>query len=427
MKKATKKLFCPNCRSYFTCDASNSSQLCKELYQQKRHRTEIMSTDRAEKQPKLPDKSERLKTLIDYHVPTKALSSSSADEHIETFEVAASDNGCNSRLGMNQDETVDLESDVEESSDWFMGNEDAYLNIEEVVDYEELITNLSLLDENGVPIDIGHLRDCGSDGSAMENDDKEEIDYEEEHFDEFGNVANHRKLKKADCIPNAIKKKQDLILLFFFDNMPAKFNRVLGEEVDVDTAIQCLDLMVGMHMSEAEADNFLAFMDRIISSKTLKPFAMPIRSKTLYRAFLGKTELFFPLEIAELKVLPTIFEADGKKDLKPLCKPFIKLEDALATLLLKLDPSDITHESKPLYERVNGRNQRVYEGFCSGDYPISIQEKMLKLSKEKLNGKPILILYVSTFIDGALMNSGHTRSATPILLIIRMHTLIEFF
>jgi len=152
-----------------------------------------------------------------------------------------------------------------------MGNEDAYLNIEEVVDYEELITNLSLLDENGVPIDIGHLRDCGSEGSAMENDDKEEIDYEEEHFDEFGNVANHRKLKKADCIPNAIKKKQDLILLFFFDNMPAKFNRVLGEEVDVDSAIQCLDLMVGMHMSEAEADNFLAFMDRIISSKTLKP------------------------------------------------------------------------------------------------------------------------------------------------------------
>jgi hypothetical protein len=62
-------------------------------------------------------------------VPTKAQSSSSADEHIETFEVAASDNGCNSRLGMKQGETVDLESDVEESSDWFMGNEDAFLNI----------------------------------------------------------------------------------------------------------------------------------------------------------------------------------------------------------------------------------------------------------------------------------------------------------
>jgi hypothetical protein len=198
-----------------------------------------MSTDRAEKQPKLPDKSERLKTLIDHHVPTKTQSSSSADEHMETFEVAASGNGCNPRLGMKQDETVDLESDFEESGDWFMGNEDAFLNIEEVVDYEELITNLSLLDENGVPIDIGHLRDCGSEGSAMENDDIEEIDFEEEQFDELGNVANHRKLKKADCIPNAIKKKQDLILLFFFDNMPAKFNRVLGEEVDVDSPNRC--------------------------------------------------------------------------------------------------------------------------------------------------------------------------------------------
>jgi hypothetical protein len=58
----------------------------------------------------------------------------------------------------------------------------------------------------------------------MDHDDKEEIDFEEEQFDELGNVANDRKLKKVDCIPNAIKKKQDLILLFFFDNMPAKFN-----------------------------------------------------------------------------------------------------------------------------------------------------------------------------------------------------------
>ena len=127
----------------------------------------------------------------------------------------------------------------------------------------------------------------------MDHNDKEEIDFEEEQFDELGNVANDRKLKKADCIPNAIKKKQDLILLFFFDNMPAKFNRVLGEEVDVDSAIQCLDLMVGMHISEAEADNFLAFTDRIVSSKTLKPFAMPIRSKTLYRTFLGKHRVVF--------------------------------------------------------------------------------------------------------------------------------------
>lgn len=41
-----------------------------------------------------------------------------------------------------QDETVDIESDVEDSGDWFMGNEDASLNNEEVVDYEDLIAKL---------------------------------------------------------------------------------------------------------------------------------------------------------------------------------------------------------------------------------------------------------------------------------------------
>lgn len=90
-----------------------------------------MSTDRAEKQPKLPDESEQSKTLRDHHVPTKAQSSSSADEYMETFE-----------RSIKQDETVDIESDVEESGDWFMGNEDASLNNEEVVDYEDLIAKL---------------------------------------------------------------------------------------------------------------------------------------------------------------------------------------------------------------------------------------------------------------------------------------------
>jgi hypothetical protein len=78
--------------------------------------------------------------------------------------------------------------------------------------------------------------------------------------------------------------------------MPAKFNRVLGEQVDVDAAIQFLDHMVEMHMSESEGDDFLALMDRIVSSQTGKVFPMPIRSKTLKLAFLGKADHFFPLE-----------------------------------------------------------------------------------------------------------------------------------
>ena len=43
--------------------------------------------------------------------------------------------------------------------------------------------------------------------------------------------------------------------------MPAKFNRVLREEVDADIAIQCLNNMVELYMSETEGDDFLALSD----------------------------------------------------------------------------------------------------------------------------------------------------------------------
>ena len=86
---------------------------------------------------------------------------------------------------------------------------------------------------------------------------------------------------ECECTHNVIKQNQDLIRLFFFDNMHAKFNRVLGVEVDVEDALQCLNQMVEMHMSEAEGDDFLAFMDRIITKRTGEIFVLPIRSKTI--------------------------------------------------------------------------------------------------------------------------------------------------
>jgi len=139
------------------------------------------------------------------------------------------------------------------------------------------------------------------------------------------------KLEKHACSSNEIKLKQDLILLFYFDNMPAKFNRVLGEEVDADIAIQCLNHMIELHMSETEGDDFCALMDRIVTKSTGKFFPMPIRSKTLTRDFLGKTDVFFPLAISKISILPQIFGTGEKADLLPLCKPFIKLEDALSS------------------------------------------------------------------------------------------------
>ena len=73
------------------------------------------------------------------------------------------------------------------------------------------------------------------------------------------------KLTKSeyDCSTNEIKLKQELTKHFFYNNMPAKFNRVCGEDVNIEIAIQCLCLnhMVELHMSESEADEFLLSFD----------------------------------------------------------------------------------------------------------------------------------------------------------------------
>jgi hypothetical protein len=167
-------------------------------------------------------------------------------------------------------------------------------------------------------------------------------------------------------------------------------------------------------MSETEGDDFLALMDRIVSKQTGKVFPMPMRSKTLNRAFLGKTDSFFPLEISKISILPQIFMDGERADLPPLCKPFIKLEDALSTLLLKINPCELTKDSMPEFEEVNGVWQRVYNGFCSGDYPIDVKKQL----NRKFVGILPLFIFVSVFIDSALMNSGHTRSATPIVLTV---------
>jgi len=123
-------------------------------------------------------------------------------------------------------------------------------------------------------------------------------------------------MSERDCTSNVIKQNQDLIKLFYFDNMPAKFNRVLGVEVDVEDALQCLNQMVEMHMSEAEGDVFLAFKDRIITKRTGEVFAMPIRSKTLRLAFLGKADSFFLVQQASVfadfaSIIERVYERVG--------------------------------------------------------------------------------------------------------------------
>jgi hypothetical protein len=179
MSKVTKEIFCPICKTTFTSDVrsslsvalrnhSNRSIICKELIQQKRLRNENLSSDRAEKQPKLRDELEQFKTSRDPSLSSNAHIPFSAVEFLASFEEVPMDVPGISLPGIIYDEIVDNESDDEESPDWFMGNDNASLDNDEVVDYVDLISNLSLLDENGMPIDIGHLRDCGSDMARVQ-------------------------------------------------------------------------------------------------------------------------------------------------------------------------------------------------------------------------------------------------------------------
>jgi hypothetical protein len=280
------------------------------------------------------------------------------------------------------------------------------VEVEDIVDFEVL----SDLVEKGIGIIIG---------TTVVDDDPEEM--EQEFFDEDvivgASVVKGSRLTKSEfeCSTNEIKLKQELTKHLFYDNMPAKFNRVCGEDVNLEIAIQCLNHMVELHMSESEADDFLALMDRVVSSQTGKFFPMPIRSKTLSRAFLGKADKFFPLEESFVKILPDLFD---EGEITPMCKPMIKLEDAFSMLFLKINPDDLSKDSTPIFEEVNGEEQRLYGGFCSGDYSIEIQKQIYESCEEDENGRRPLVVYVSTWIDSGLMNSTHTRSTTPIVLTV---------
>ena len=87
-------------------------------------------------------------------------------------------------------------------------------------------------------------------------------------------------------------------------------------------------------------------------------------------------------------------------------------------LLLKIQPNDLVKHMHPTYttnERL-GREERVYSEFSSGEYPILIQKEVHDRYLSDFEGRKPLIIYLSLFIDGALMNSTGTRSAIPIII-----------
>jgi len=362
MSKEQKLITCPYCQTIFQCDKStetnkaikahyNKSRSCKE----KRKRPQDQSISNALKQQKCQNDIGKLEILrqqlsnattavmpnyweADDEMAIAFDNNNNVDDDDEDLEpksrVPFADGQSMQSLDNNIDEEDFEEADPDET-DFGLAN-DGEIDFEDVAFEQNVVFRIDN-EETSQKIGENFDDDSSHDNVKM----KEEVD-----------VQVGSRMLERECAVNDIRTKQQLIRLFYFDNMPAKFNRVLGEEVDVDAAIQFLDHMVNMHMSEAEGDEFLALMDRIVSSQTGKLFPMPIRAKTLKLAFLGKADHFFPLEETTIQILPQLFEKSEKSKARipPLKKTSILLENALSFLLLKIVPSNLTMESMASHE-----------------------------------------------------------------------------
>jgi hypothetical protein len=100
---------------------------------------------------------------------------------------------------------------------------------------------------------------------------------------------------------------------------------------------------------------------------------------------------------------------------------YIPPEVAIAILLLKMSPHDIVHDMKAEYWRGlnkegNETVERIYTDWCSSKYACEAQ----RLIREGQDSQwSPLILYASIFVDGGVMNSSQSRSATPVSIAIQ--------
>jgi len=234
-------------------------------------------------------------------------------------------------------------------------------------------------------------------------------------------------LLKHECQSNEIKKRQDLLVYFFYDNFPAKFNRIGGREANVELAMKCLDYVVHQHLTDAEGDKLLELVrEVVVKSNQDSVCPIPMRMKTLRRAFLSKADNFFALKYEKIALLHEYFGNTGmetgrkkkKITIPPKRKAYRTLEDALALLLLKMNPEEMLKEMEPAYTTVNGIKERLYSDFSTGDYPIEIQKEVHSRYLVDFKGKKPLVIFLSIFIDGALLNSTKSRSAIPIVVTV---------
>ena len=95
-------------------------------------------------------------------------------------------------------------------------------------------------------------------------------------------------------------------------NFPAKLNRIGGREANVELAMMCLDYVLKTNLTDAEGDKLLELVREVVfncNQDSICP--VPMRTKTLRRAFLVKADRFFPLKYEKIALLHEYFGSAG--------------------------------------------------------------------------------------------------------------------
>jgi hypothetical protein len=303
---------------------------------------------------------------------------------------------------------------------------------EEDVDYNEL----DILTEDERADSKGGVqgRECidDADDDDNDNDDEDDEDDDDDDKDEISSMASEepspiKEMSREECEMNDILKIQEILINLLYDikNSPSKFNKVNdGKVVDMALALHLLHFIETSHMSRSEADAYLKSQHKYTERLTRKPFDMVKSYKTLKRVLLQKVDQKIPLGNCEVSLPQEYFcdlRTSRNRPLPALHAAYIPLEVALGILLLKISTNDIIHEMKARYWRgVNESTgeesvERIYTDWSSSKYACDIQEVVR-------GGDFVctpLVLYVSIFVDGGVMNSSQTRKAVPVTIAIQ--------
>lgn len=269
--------------------------------------------------------------------------------------------------------------------------------------------------------------DIGSDlGDGFSEHSGEEVNSEADSKSS-ASIVSATVLTKEQCIPNDVLKIQQLVLSQLYDqtSSPIRFNKVNNEkEVNKVAALQILKFCEERHMSRVEAEEYLKSTHHLIEAVTLNNFDMVRSYKTLKRVFLWSLDKKIPLSYAELKLPSPFFGQFRTRSNNPLPSikaAYIPLEVTIALLLLKLDPEDVIDNFAPEYwTGINNEGeesvQRIYTNWVSGKYAVDIQ----RLYRDSLDTvhTPLLLCF-SIHIDESVMNSGQSRSTTPVSICLQ--------